>query len=225
MNLVIFDCDGTIVDSQHMIVAAMDRAFLDNGLATLPRAETLSIVGLSLSHAIGRLLPHADEAEIERVATSYRQAFFELRQDPVHHEPPYPDALEVIRALAARPDTLVGIATGKSRRGVDAILQRLELTDVFATIQTADGHPSKPHPSMLRAAIAETGATPARTVMIGDTTFDIEMASSAGVAAIGVAWGYHPADHLVRAGAEAIVNAYDEVPTAVDRLLAAVSRT
>jgi phosphoglycolate phosphatase len=219
MNLVIFDCDGTIVDSQHMIVAAMDRAFAAHGLEILPRTRTLSIVGLSLDEAIGRLLPKADAAVIEQVAQSYKGAFFELRQDPAHHEPLYPGAVEAITALSARPDTVLGLATGKSRRGVNAIFERVGLHPHFITIQTADGHPSKPHPSMIRTAIQETGATAASTVMIGDTTFDIEMAKNAEVAGIGVAWGYHPVDQLKLAGAHAIVTSFGELIPTIDRLL------
>jgi phosphoglycolate phosphatase len=219
MNLVIFDCDGTIVDSQHIIVAAMDHAFAAHGLAGLPRERTLSIVGLSLNQAVSRLLPDADAAFVERVAQSYKGAFGELRRDPAHQEPAYPGALEAIRALAARPDTVIGLATGKSRRGVVAIFDRFDLHPHFVTIQTADGHPSKPHPSMIRTAIQETGATAASTVMIGDTTFDIEMAKNAEVAGIGVAWGYHPVDRLKFAGAHTIVHAYTDLIPAIDRLL------
>ena len=219
MNLVIFDCDGTIVDSQHMIVAAMDRAFVAHGLAALSRERTLSIIGLSLHHAIARLLQDADDALVERVAQSYKAAFFDLRQDPAHHEPVYPNAIEVIRALSTRPDTVLGIATGKSRRGLEAILDRMGLHPCFVTIQTADGHPSKPHPSMIRTAIQETGATAASTVMIGDTIFDIEMARNAEVAGIGVAWGYHPVDQLKLAGAHEIVASYEDLIPAIDRIL------
>lgn len=219
MNLVIFDCDGTIVDSQHMIVAAMDRAFAAHGLVTLPRERTLLIVGLSLNQAIGRLLSDGDAALNDAVAQAYKAAFFELRQDPANHEPLYPGAVEAIKLLSARPDTVLGIATGKSRRGVDALFDRMDLHPHFVTIQTADGHPSKPHPSMIRTAIQETGATAASTVMIGDTTFDIEMAKNAEVAGIGVAWGYHPVDQLKLAGAHAIITAYDELIPAIDRLL------
>jgi phosphoglycolate phosphatase len=121
--------------------------------------------------------------------------------------------------LSGRPDTVLGIATGKSRRGVDAIFERMNLHPHFVTIQTADGHPSKPHPSMIRSAIHETGAEAAATVMIGDTTFDIKMARNAEVASIGVAWGYHPVDHLKRAGAHAIVDGYADLVGAIDRLL------
>lgn len=219
MKLVIFDCDGTIVDSQHMIVAAMDSAFSANALTPLPRARTLSIVGLSLHHAIARLLPEHDTGVVNRVAEAYKTAFFQLRQDPTQHEPPYPGAIEIITTLATRLDIVLGLATGKSRRGVDAIFERLGLHPHFVTIQTADGHPSKPHPSMIRAAIAETGATASETVMIGDTTFDIEMAKNAEVAGLGVSWGYHPVADLQLAGAHEIVDRYDQVIPAIDRLL------
>jgi phosphoglycolate phosphatase len=219
MNLIIFDCDGTIVDSQHMIVAAMDRAFTDHGLAVLPRAKTLSIVGLSLNEAISRLLPQSNVGIVEKVAQSYKAAFGDLRRDPSHHEPLYPGAIDAIRQLSAREDTVLGIATGKSRRGVAAIFDRMELHPHFVTIQTADNHPSKPHPSMIRTAIQEAGASAATTVMIGDTTFDIEMAKNAEVAGIGVAWGYHPVDQLKSAGAHAIVHGYGELIPAIDRLL------
>ena len=219
MNLVIFDCDGTIVDSQHMIVAAMDRAFAAHGLVALPRAKTLSIVGLSLDQAIGRLLPGADKSLIDAVGQAYKAAFFDLRQDPANHEPLYPGAIDAIRQLAARDDTVLGIATGKSRRGVNAIFDRMGLHPHFVTIQTADGHPSKPHPSMIRTAIQEVGTSAASTVMIGDTTFDIEMAKNAEVAGIGVAWGYHPIDQLKLAGAHEIIATYDDLIPAIDRLL------
>ena len=115
---------------------------------------------------------------------------------------------------------MLGIATGKSRRGVDAIFERLGLHPYFVTIQTADGHPSKPHPSMIRAAIHETGAAAESTVMIGDTVFDIEMAKNAEVAGVGVTWGYHPVDQLKLAGAHEIVTGYADLLPAIDRLLA-----
>jgi phosphoglycolate phosphatase len=219
MNLVIFDCDGTIVDSQHMIVAAMDLAFTAHGQTVLPRTRTLSIVGLSLNQAVARLLPDADAALVERVAQSYKAAFGDLRRDADHQEPAYPGAIAAIRALSARGDTVLGIATGKSRRGVAAVLDRFDLHDQFATIQTADDHPSKPHPSMIATAIQETRAMAASTVMIGDTTFDIEMARNADVASVGVAWGYHPVADLKRAGAHAIVHDYADLLPAIDRLL------
>ena len=219
MNLVIFDCDGTLVDSQHLIVSAMDSAFAAHGLKILPRQTTLSIVGLSLNEAVGRLIPDADAGFVGEVAQSYEDAFGILRRDPSNHEPLYPGALDVIRQLTARDDTVLGVATGKSRRGVAALFDRMNLHPHFVTIQTADTHPSKPHPSMIITAIQEAGATSASTVMIGDTSFDMEMARNADVASIGVAWGYHPVDELKTAGAHEIVHGYGELIAVIDRLL------
>jgi phosphoglycolate phosphatase len=224
MTLIIFDCDGTLVDSQHIIVTAMERAFAAHQLEPLERQRVLSIVGLSLPVAISQLLPEADPGLVLRVTEAYRDAFHDLRRDPAHNEPMFPGALEAIETLGGHADVVLGLATGKSRRGVDAILERFDLTSRFVTIQTADHHPSKPHPSMILKAIAEVGADPAETIMIGDTTFDIEMARAAEVGAIGVAWGYHPVVALERAGAHVIVERCSDIVTAIrDRLARAGS--
>ena len=216
MNLVIFDCDGTLVDSQHLIVAAMTRAFADHKLALPNREDILSIVGLSLPIAVARLLPETDSKTVASVSDAYRDAFGELRRDPSHNEPMFPGALEVIKALAERSDVLLGVATGKSRRGVAALFARFAIAPHFVTIQTADTHPSKPHPSMILTAMAEAGAEASRTAMIGDTTYDIEMARAAGVSAIGVSWGYHPSVALEAAGAHVIVDHCNDLIGAVD---------
>jgi phosphoglycolate phosphatase len=221
MKLVIFDCDGTLVDSQHLIVEAMTRAFVARGHPLLPRDHVLSIVGLSLPIAVARLLPAVEEAEVLAVARAYRDAFGDLRRDPSHNEPLYPGIRGAVETLSAWPGAALGIATGKSRRGVATLLAREQMEGWFRTIQTADTHPSKPHPSMIRTAMAEAGAASRNTVMIGDTTFDIEMARSAGVGAIGVAWGYHPADALRTAGAHVVVDAADELIPAITALIAA----
>lgn len=215
-TLIIFDCDGTLVDSQHMIVAAMTAAFAGAGLEIPPRQAILSVVGLSLVPAVTRLLPPGLEAAAAPgLAESYKAAFRELRADPERHEPLYPGARDTIEALAKQSGTVLGVATGKSKRGVDALFEREELAHYFATIQTADDHPSKPHPSMIHTALAETGADAARTVMLGDTTYDIEMALAARVLPIGVAWGYHDTAQLEAAGAAAIATRFAEVPILV----------
>lgn len=221
MKLVIFDCDGTIVDSQHAITASMAMAFDQFGLQAPPREEVIGVVGLSLAEACRRLLPTGVDPELaEPIAEKYKAAFGHLRQQPDHQEPLYPGAAQEIAKLAARDDVILGIATGKSRRGVDALFEREALGGHFVTIQTADDHPSKPHPSMILRAMLECGAEPHQTLMIGDTTFDIEMAVAAGVAGLGVAWGYHPREYLMDCGAREIVSGYEELPAAVDRLLA-----
>jgi phosphoglycolate phosphatase len=219
MKLVIFDCDGTLVDSQHIIFTAIERALGAVGLALLPRDRVLAVIGLSLPLAAERLLPGADMRTIAAVTEAYKTAFSVLRQDPAHQEPLFPGARQAIEALGRHDEVLLGLATGKSRRGVIALFERFGLDSHFATIQTADTHPSKPHPSMVLSAMAHVGAEPEDTVMIGDTTFDMEMATNAGVGAIGVAWGYHRVGALKRAGAHMIVERYDDlVPAIEDRL-------
>jgi phosphoglycolate phosphatase len=215
-KLVVFDCDGTLVDSQHMIVAAMDRAFGEHSLAGLPRETVLSIVGLSLEQAIAKLLPSEDAATQALVKESYRQAFFHLRQDPDLHEPLFPGTLEALDQLSARDDVLLGVATGKSQRGLRNILELHGLGDLFVTLQTADNHPSKPHPSMLLKAMKETGSAPEDTVIVGDTSYDMAMGVGAGVLPIGVSWGYHATDELTEHGAQAVLDNFNELTPLLD---------
>lgn len=220
MKLVVFDCDGTLVDSQHGIVAAMNDAFAAEALICPDRNEILSVVGLSLEMAVASLLPPGiDPALIPRLAANYKESFSSRRRRGEVEEPLYPGIRAAIEGLAKRGDVILGVATGKSRRGLDAVLEREGLTRYFATLQTADTHPSKPHPSMLLTAFTETGAEPGQTVMIGDTTFDVAMALAAGTHAIGVSWGYHPAEALHKAGAHAVSDCCDQMATALERLL------
>jgi phosphoglycolate phosphatase len=219
MKLIIFDCDGTIVDSQAGIVLSMDHAFTSMKLKPPTRAQTLSVVGLSLPEAFSALAPDLDYDIRQDLAERYKSAFRELNHDPSETEILFPEAKRIIAELAAREATVLGVATGKSKRGVDRLFDREDWHTSFATIQTADDHPSKPHPSMIHRAMQETGAEPHQTVMIGDTTYDVEMARNAGVGAIGVTWGYHRRDELEDAGAHAIISAYDVLPAAIDALL------
>lgn len=216
MKLVIFDCDGTLVDSQNAIFASMAHAFESHGLEQPSRHRVLSIVGLSLPQAIQVLLPDHKMPFVHAVSASYKGAFQKLRTEPSHREPLFSGAGVTLKRLAARDDVVLGIATGKSQRGVDLLLEREGWQSYFATIQTADNAPSKPDPGMILQAMAEVGADPAATVMIGDTTYDIEMARAAGVTALGVAWGYHPVADLKRAGAHRIVVDFAELHAAIE---------
>jgi phosphoglycolate phosphatase len=215
-RLVVFDCDGTLIDSQHMIVAAMGHAFAEHGLAELPRAQVLSIVGLSLDEALFALLPHEEEARRRRITEAYKDAFFHLRARPELSEPLFPGTREAIEALAAREGMLLGIATGKSQRGLRHMLEMHDLSRFFVTLQTADDAPSKPHPAMLQQAMRDADAAPRDTVLIGDTTYDMLMAVAAGTHAFGVDWGYHAADELAGAGAVRVLAHFDELAPALD---------
>ncbi len=216
MKLVILDCDGTLVDSQNGICAAMEHAFSGMGLKVPSRAATLAIVGLSLPEAFAALAPDHDDDLRAALAERYRRAFLELKRDPALHEPLFPGVAAAIAAFGAREDVVLGIATGKARRGIDRLFEREGWASRFLTVQTADDHPSKPHPAMIRAAMAETGVAPERTVMVGDTTFDVEMALAAGVGALGVAWGYHSPAELQEAGAHAIIASSDRLMAEID---------
>lgn len=210
VRLVVFDCDGTLVDSAATIVACVQGAFADLRLEPPPAQAVRRIVGLSLTEAMLRLLPEPDVAVAGRLAEAYKAAFAAHRTRPDHDEPLFPGAPEVLDALKAR-GVPMGVATGKAMRGLRFVLARHDLGPYFATLQTADLHPSKPHPAMLEAAMREVGAEPAETLLVGDTTFDVLMARAAGAVPVGVAWGNHPAEELREVGAVHILAEFGEL--------------
>lgn len=203
VRLALFDCDGTLVDGQAGIVNAMAAAFAACALPPPDRHQVRRIVGLSLPQAIGLLAPELSEGQGQRVDAAYRAAFRSAREAGTLVEPLYDGMAELITVLAAA-GWVLGVATGKSLRGLEHCLAMHGLTAKFSTLQTADHHPSKPHPAMIDAALAETSAARADCVMIGDTAFDMAMAKAAGVRAIGVDWGYHTVKELLDSGAEAV---------------------
>lgn len=204
-----------------MICAAMQRAYDAHDIVCPPRERVLSIVGLSLREAFDRLGEGEKNFPVDGMIERYKEAFFELRHSPEHQEPLYPGARDAVLMLAARDDCLLGVATGKSQRGVRAILTHHDLLPYFATIKTADDAPSKPHPGMLLEAMREAGASPEDTIMIGDTTYDMEMARAAGVHAIGVSWGYHPHAMLAQSGASGVVSDFMELGRRIDAFMVA----
>lgn len=219
LRLVLFDVDGTLVDSQHMIVAAVTRAFEAEGITPPEREAILSIVGLSLLEAMQTLGHHQPGFPAEALREHYAAAFTELRLAGQHDEVLFPGAFDTIERLSQRDDLLLGIATGKSVRGVDRMLKAHGMEGRFLTIQTADDNPSKPDPAMVQRAMAELGTTPETTVMIGDTAWDIRMARAAGATAIGVNWGYHDRKLLVEAGAVCVLDHFGQVEAAIENAL------
>lgn len=209
-RLAVFDCDGTLVDSQHNIVAAMAAAWRAQGLQPLSASSVRRVVGLPLLEAISRLHPLGSDEVHLSLTDYYKQAFHDMRQEPDHQEPLYPGTIEALDAMEAE-GYLLAVATGKSRRGLVATLARHGLEGRFMALKTADDGPGKPHPHMLEEAMAEAGAGPASTLMIGDTVFDIEMASNAQVLSIGVSWGYHDPDELRAAGAAGVIDEFGEL--------------
>ena len=211
-RLIIFDVDGTLVDSQDDIVAAMTHAFGRADHPVPPRDAILGIVGLSLAEAMAQLAPQTPQTTQVKMVDWYKEAYMDLRAQSgaAQSSPLYNHARATLDRLAQTPGTLLGVATGKSRRGLDKLLAGHDLAHLFVTQQVSDNHPSKPHPAMLLAALYETGIDPANAVMVGDTSFDMDMAQAAGIRGIGVSWGYHPRAALT--AAQCIIDDFRDLP-------------
>lgn len=218
MRLVIFDVDGTLVDSQGDIVASMTAAFEGEGLTAPDRTTILSIVGLSLPDAVARLAPGVGRAQTGRMVEAYKAAYQHLRRSaPVSDSSPlFPGARAALDRLNTRDETLLAVATGKSMRGLRSLIDGHGLEGMFVSLQCADFHPSKPHPAMVTACLDETGITADQAVMVGDTTFDMDMAAAAGVRSVGVSWGYHAAAQL---RADRVIDTFDALDGAIDDIL------
>jgi phosphoglycolate phosphatase len=218
MRLAVFDCDGTLVDGQADVCWAMERAFTRAGLAAPDNQAVRRIVGLSLPAAVRSLAPALSEDQNRAVTEFYRASFRARREEGLLDEPLYDGIADLLRDLHASGWSLA-VATGKSDRGLAACLATHGIADLFVSLQTADRHPSKPHPAMLEAAMFEAGALPGQAVMIGDTSFDMVMARSIGVTAIGVDWGYHDASELRASGAARVVATAAALAAALEEAL------
>jgi phosphoglycolate phosphatase len=217
-KLALFDCDGTLVDSQVNICRAMEECFVAARLDPPERAATRRIVGLSLVEAMRVLVPTGEDDLHHALAAGYKTSFQKMRGAGTVEEPLFDG---IVEALAALEDAgwVLGVATGKSDRGLALCLATHGLGGRFVTLQTADRHPSKPHPSMAEAAIAQAGASPATTVVIGDTSYDMAMARAARAGALGVSWGYHAPAELTRAGAQRLADSPDDITDLLETML------
>ncbi len=218
-RLAVFDCDGTLVDGQADVCWAMERAFTRAGLAAPDVSAVRRAVGLSLPQAVRALAPELGEEQNRAVTEFYRSSFRARREEGLLDEPLYDGIAELLTGLHDSGWSLA-VATGKSDRGLAACLATHGIADLFVSLQTADRHPSKPHPAMLEAALFEAGAAPHQAVMIGDTSFDMLMARSAGVRAVGVAWGYHAPAELMASGALSVAETVAALSQALEEALA-----
>ena len=202
-RLAIFDCDGTLVDSGATIYRALAETFRQSGIAVPPPVLARRVIGLSLVEAMAGLVPDATADEQVELAEAYKRNFMAMRVAGHVEEPLFDGVIDLLDALEA-DGWLLAVATGKSDRGLKHCLDLHGIHARFVSLQTADRHPSKPHPSMVVQAMADAGAAPATSFVVGDTSFDMAMAAAAGAAPIGAGWGYHDAEDLLHAGAVAV---------------------
>ena len=207
--MIIFDWDGTLCDSAAHIVAAVQSAARDMGLAVPSDEAAANIIGLGLAEAMARLFP---EIPARRRATLIQAYSTHYVANEVDTPDLFPGALDTLHSLRDRGLELA-VATGKSRRGLDRILAKLDLVGFFHATRCADETQSKPHPQMIHEIIRERAVDPGDVVMVGDTEYDLEMASNAGVASVGVSFGVHSVERLAAHGPVAII---DTLPQLLD---------
>ena len=222
MKLVIFDFDGTLVDSRKLITESNRVVFGQFGLSPPSEAESFSLVGMSLELVLLQLA--GPDAPVEEMMGAYREVLPLLRADAAYAEVPFEGANELLAALAERIDVRLGIATGHASHAIVPALERFGWHGHFCTVQTADKAPSKPHPGMILQALSEVGVKAEDAIMIGDTAFDIEMARGADVRGVAVSWGYHRPDRLRDAGAWRVVNGMSELRDCVFEAISLASR-
>lgn len=211
MKLVLFDCDGTLIDSAATIHTCMELAFEEAGYERPPIEKTKSIIGLTLDTAIAQMLERDIDDQINHMVHRYKHHSFLIRAGDDHHEPYYDGILETIDTLRSIDGILIGVVTGKSRRGLNNLLDKHGLNATIIASRTADECPSKPHPAMVLECCNVTGIDAVDTIVIGDAIYDMQMAKSAGARALGVSWGYCDENGLRAAGADHIAHQPKEI--------------
>jgi len=217
MRLVIFDMDGTLIDSEALIVETVTAAFEEVGEPAPTSAAVREISGITARQAMGILAPTANPERVEEILESYRTQYTSRAGGA--REPMFAGAREVLERLRHQEGTTLAVATGKGYRGAVTLLTVHGILDWFQSVQTPDHNRGKPDPQMIETAMEKAGATVSETVMIGDTSHDMKMGKAAGVGTIGVAWGYHAAVDLWEAGADIVIERFEELEPAIDKLL------
>jgi phosphoglycolate phosphatase len=223
MRLVIFDADGTLINSRAIILEGIRLVFVEFGYPVPPVDATLTTIGLSLDLLFAELLDRPVDEEIKAMSLSYKKRSSELQKIPELHSRLYDGIDNIIHKLSEQPETLLAIATGKSRRGLINMIDAYGYRDKFIVSRTADDCPSKPHPAMILECCEFAGCEMAQSVMIGDSSYDMQMAIQAGAKAIGVSWGYQPVCALEKSGAHAIVDQPRDIPDAIDEIFKVAS--
>ncbi|UJW86346.1 HAD family hydrolase [Devosia sp. SL43] len=216
MSLVVFDMDGTLIDSGAEIAARVLKAFAVMGLPAPSLEAIRANVGLSLPIYLSAVSGSDDPQIIQGLFDAYRAA---ANASGPGKMPMFDGARALLDRLSQRPETMLAIATGKGKVGLDKTLAQNDIGHYFVSLQSADNNPSKPHPGMLHSAMEAVGAAAEETVMIGDAVFDIEMANAAGVRSIAVSWGLQPVDALRVAGATASVDSFEDLYDTIERVL------
>jgi phosphoglycolate phosphatase len=218
VKLVVFDFDGTLVDSRKLIAESNRIVFGQFGFAVPSEDESFSLVGMSLESVLLRLA--GPNAPVAKMVAAYRRVLPLLRADMAYADAPFDGAAGLLAALSEHEDVLLGLATAHAAHAVVPALERFGWQGYFCTVQTADKAPSKPHPAMVLQALSEARVEARDAIMVGDTTFDIEMACAAGVRGVAVSWGYHRPDRLHGAGALRVVNDMTELRDYLFELIA-----
>lgn len=206
-ELIIFDWDGTLMDSIAKIVRCFTAALDDVGLPRPDENTIRHVIGLGLSEAVATLLPQVDEGRRAQVVERYRQHFLHIDQT---HMPLFPGVREGLESLLGQGYRLA-IATGKARRGLDRVLHDTGTAHFFCCTRCADEALSKPHPRMLKDILEQTRVAPEQALMVGDTTYDMLMARRAGLGSLAVTYGVHGRELLVEHSPLACLDSFNEV--------------
>lgn len=223
MRLILFDVDGTLIDSKAIIHESMRLTFQRWGYGEPSCEATRGLIGLTLDSAIASLLGRDIDDEVLAMVSDYKDIYLQLSRQPEMQSLPFAGITAMIDRLARRNDVMLGLATGKSRRGVNKMLETPHFSGRFAVSRCADDCPSKPHPAMVLECCDEAGVSPSRTLVVGDTSFDMEMASAARATGFGVSWGNHPTSHMLSAGACTVAHSSLALQKMVDDWLDGVS--
>lgn len=219
MRLVIFDLDGTLIDSEALIVRTVGDAFRAVNEPVPSDAAIRSISGITARDAMAILAPAATSERVDTILESYRAHY--RSNAGVAREPLFKGALDALDRLQADPETILAVATGKGYKGAVTLLERHGIIGRFHSIETPDHNRGKPDPQMIETAMSKAGVTRGQSVMIGDTVHDMRMARAAGVAAIGVTWGYHERGELLAEGADVVIDSFDQLDGAIGQLIGA----